>query len=175
MISDGWVQGWALGWSQRFMLKSSDILLHSYKLNVIYFLREKKNTDFFFTANIRTYHTTVFSACSAPLLDEHHTCTETQPCSFSWSWIMSTSAEEQSLCSSAVLSFISSVATSIGFRFTCCSQWIGILFFTYGNELEAMKRQRPILENHLLGGIQGKTTQSPCLHLLGFFSIKKIP
>lgn len=55
---------------------------------------------------------------------------------------MSTSAEEQSFCSSAVLSFISSVATSIGFKFTCCSQFIGILFFTYGNEFEAIKMLR---------------------------------
>ena len=163
-----------LGWSQRFMLKSSDIIHHSYKLNVIYFLREKRTQIFFFTANIRTYHTTGLNACSVSVLGEHHTCTETQSCSFSWSWIMSTSAEEQSLCSSAVLSFISSVATSIGFRFTCCSQLIGILFFTYGNEFEAMKRQRPILENHLIGGIQGKTTQSPCLQLLLFLE-KKIP
>lgn len=134
----------------------------------------KKEHRIFFTPNIRTYHTIVLSASSVPLLGEHHTCTETQPCSFSWSWIMSTSAEEQSLCSSAVLSFISSVATSIGFRFTCCSQLIGILFFTYGNEFEAMKRQRAILENHLIGGIQGKTTQSPCLHLLLFLE-KKFP
>lgn len=65
------------------------------------------------------------------------TCTETQPCSLSCSWIMSTSWLEQSLVNSAVRAFISSMATSTGLSSTCFSPTTSTRFFTYGKVLEA--------------------------------------
>ncbi len=58
------------------------------------------------------------------------TCTLTQPWSLSWSVIMLTSWLEQSLASSALLSFISSIATSIGFSSKCFSPTTSMRFFT---------------------------------------------
>lgn len=65
------------------------------------------------------------------------TCTETQPCSLSCSWIMSTSWLEQSLVSSTVRAFISSMATSTGLSSTCFSPTTSMRFFTYGKVLAA--------------------------------------
>lgn len=69
------------------------------------------------------------------------TCTETQPCSFSCNWIMSTSWQEHSLVNSAVRAFISSIATSTGLSSTCFSATTSTRFFTYGKVLAAVNKR----------------------------------
>lgn len=84
------------------------------------------------------------------LVSEMFTCTETQPCSLSCSWIMSTSWLEQSLISSAVRAFISSMATSTGLSSTCFSPTTSTRFFTYGKVLAAGDERagRPLGSSH---------------------------
>lgn len=138
--------------------------VHRSTLNFIYTTPFRGNMFFFFflTLNQQTNTACLISRVGTNLkqtkksvsgsLKKHWTklclclctCTETQPCSLSCNWIMSTSWQEQSFVNSAVFDFISSMATSTGLSSTCFSPTTSTRFFTYGKVLAAVDRRNGV-------------------------------